>query len=249
MLGIFEVAPKNGYARTLPANAQLAADDLLTDLKLFKGWNQPDVAIILSGEQHGYLQPCGCTYPQFGGLTRRYNLIQALRHRGWPVVAADLGDINQKTGPQTLLKYTYSMRALDIMTYTAVNVGEFEATMPLTNALANYALNNSSPRVVNANLLDRQPGGQFDGTVFDWALADKQAGPKVGIFGLTGGSVEKKVLAKDSTVHFSNNSAQIVLDCLRELKKNKAELTVLLYQGNISEAAACARVLRHSGQE
>jgi len=248
VLGIFEVGYRDGYARTHPVTAQPAAGDLLTDLRLFKGWDHPDVVLVLSGEQHGYLQPCGCTYPQYGGLTRRYNLFQALRQRGWPLVAADLGDINQKTGPQAILKYTYAMKALDAMGYAAVNVGEHECSMPLTEALAHYALNNSSPRVVNANLLNRQPGGLFNGTVFDWTLADKQAGPKVGIFGLTGYSVEQKVQGKDPTVKFANNAPQIVLDCLRELKKNKAELIVLLYQGNATEAAACARYCADAGK-
>ena len=31
------------------------------------------VALLLSGESHGYLQPCGCSEPQKGGLARRYN--------------------------------------------------------------------------------------------------------------------------------------------------------------------------------
>src|SRR5208282_4425390 len=62
----------------------------------YRDWPKPDVAIVLSGELHGYLQPCGCSEPQKGGLARRYNLLQALtKDRGWPVVAADLGDLAQ----------------------------------------------------------------------------------------------------------------------------------------------------------
>jgi Cytochrome c554 and c-prime len=240
-LGIFEVGSRNGYALTRPLPGQSAGEDLLHELKLFPNWDRPDVVLILSGEQHGYLQPCGCTSPQYGGLTRRYNLFQALRKRGWPIVAADLGDVNQMSGPQAILKYTYAMKALDAMGYTAVNFGEYECSMPLTEALANFALNNPSPRVVNANLLNRQPGGPFNGTVFDWASTDKQPGPKVGIFGLTGPSVEQKVHDRDPNVSFANNAKDIVKNCLRELKKNKAELIVMLYQGNTREAAACAR--------
>ncbi len=29
--------------------------------KLFVGWEQPKVALVISGHQHGYVEPCGCT--------------------------------------------------------------------------------------------------------------------------------------------------------------------------------------------
>src|SRR5262249_55236313 len=42
---------------------------------LFRGWTKPDLVIVLSGQQHGYVLPCGCSDPQFGGLERRYNFL------------------------------------------------------------------------------------------------------------------------------------------------------------------------------
>src|SRR5882724_6944156 len=41
---------------------------------LFRDWpanRKPDVVLVLSGQEHGYLQPCGCSKPQLGGLVRR----------------------------------------------------------------------------------------------------------------------------------------------------------------------------------
>src|SRR6266852_368051 len=73
--------------------------------ELFRNGPKPDVAVVLSAQQYGYLQPCGCSEPQKGGLARRFNMIQGLRKRGWEVVAGDLGDIAQTSAPQTLLKY------------------------------------------------------------------------------------------------------------------------------------------------
>src|SRR5262245_31839701 len=80
---------------------------------LFSGWGSPELVLLLSGQQHGYVLPCGCSDPQYGGLERRYNFLQTLKGRGWPVVALDLGDIPQLQGPQHLpnvqglLKYVY----------------------------------------------------------------------------------------------------------------------------------------------
>src|SRR5262249_5591615 len=113
---------------------------------LFFGWDTPLFAVVLSAQQHGYLQPCGCSDPPSGGLERPSTSLQSLRlpkdkgGRGWPVVAYDLGDIAQTQAPaklantQALIKYRYAMHALRIMGYSAVSFGESEAALPLNDA-------------------------------------------------------------------------------------------------------------------
>src|SRR5262245_45802635 len=66
--------------------------------RYFRDWDKPDLVLVLTGSQHGYMLPCGCSRPQFGGLERRYNFVQALRERGWTVAAVDVGDISQRHG-------------------------------------------------------------------------------------------------------------------------------------------------------
>src|SRR5436309_236748 len=48
--------------------------------ELFQGWPEqpPEVAIVLSGQQHSYLKFCGCSQPQQGGFERRYNFLAKL---------------------------------------------------------------------------------------------------------------------------------------------------------------------------
>src|SRR5579871_1003337 len=128
---------------------------------LFRDWPKPDVAVVLSGQQFGYLQPCGCSEPQKGGLARRFNLFQNLRQRGWDVVAGDLGDIAQPGGSSTpleqaLLKYKYSMLALKEIKYSGVAIGANEMRLHLLTTLAEFALNERSPRVLAANLKDKE---------------------------------------------------------------------------------------------
>jgi hypothetical protein len=134
---------------------------------LFFKWPEPLFTVVLSAQEHGYLQPCGCSDPQYGGLERRYNFIQSLRlpkgqgGRGWPVVAYDLGDIAPKEGPaklanvQGLIKYRYSMTALKLMGYSAVSFGEYEAALPLSAAMDEYALNDPKPPVLSFNMTDK----------------------------------------------------------------------------------------------
>jgi hypothetical protein len=153
-----------GDGGATPSTSHGLAPDAETGT-LFHGWPKPDFVLVLSAQMHGYLLPCGCSDPQYGGLERRYNFIESLRkERGWPVVAYDLGDIPQKEGPaklanlQGLIKYHYSMDALRLMGYAAVSFGEYEAAQPLKDAIDEYALNSDQPAVLAANLLNKGGG-------------------------------------------------------------------------------------------
>src|SRR5262245_57565028 len=57
--------------------------------RLFDGWGAPAAAIVFSGEQHGYLEPCGCSVNQLGGLARRADLFRQIQERGWATTAFD----------------------------------------------------------------------------------------------------------------------------------------------------------------
>src|SRR5580692_7295436 len=61
--------------------------------KLFAKLNNPAAVLLVSGQQDGYLEPCGCSAEQFGGLLRRFDLIDKLRKQNWPVALVDLGSL------------------------------------------------------------------------------------------------------------------------------------------------------------
>ena len=203
---------------------------------VFADWGKPEVALLLSGQLHGYLQPCGCSEPQLGGLARRYSFLQSLKGRGWPIVTVDLGDLGQRSGPQAVLKYTKAMEALHLMGYTAIAAGKNEMDMPFIEALSNYALNNPSPRVLAANLLDAE--GQFQDMLRPWAVSETDTGVKVGVVALIGPSVSTKV--RDTTLRFAKDNGAVLKKSVRALADKKADLIVLLYQGSMKEGKACA---------
>ena len=224
---------------------------------MFVGWTKPDLAIIVSGQMYGYLQPCGCSYPQKGGLTRRYNFIQTLKDKGWPVTAVDLGDLAQSSGPQQRLKYVVAMNALRLMGYQAIGIGKNELLMPLIDALANYSIDNPEPRPLAVNLSKTEKGELFydlnvrQGEIF-------QAGRvKVGIVGAIGSITAEKVEAalppNQTDIKFLNNVG-ILPRALDGLGKRKVDACILLYQGEEKEgkpqadgsfggAIACAEFL------
>ena len=55
--------------------------------------NNPAALLIVSGQQDGYLEPCGCSAEQIGGLLRRFDFIERVRKQNWPVSLVDLGGL------------------------------------------------------------------------------------------------------------------------------------------------------------
>ena len=53
----------------------------------------PAAVLLISGEQDGYMEPCGCSEDQEGGLIRRYDLVERLHKRNWPTALFDLGSL------------------------------------------------------------------------------------------------------------------------------------------------------------
>jgi hypothetical protein len=224
--------------------------------RLFRDWGKPDFVLLLSAQQHGYLLPCGCSNPQIGGLERRYNFVQLLKQRGWPVVAVDLGDVPQKSGPvklpnvQGLIKYRYSMMALKEMGYLAVGIGEYEAGLPL-GQVEGVAINQPKPAVLAANLNQIESSPAFK------ALETETVGGvnvKVGITSVVGPTVAEKI--KDPSVKFlvgvpkgTPSTADVLRQQLKDMQAAKVDLPILLYHGVASprekdfkvEPIECAR--------
>jgi hypothetical protein len=138
--------------------------------KLFAGWPTPAGALLISGEQFGYLEPCGCTQGQLGGLKRRYDLVERLRgEQKWPLVLLDLGAlIKDPAGSrggfeQAKLKFDVALKALGLMKYDALalapedlKVGTDEAMMRYVNTLG------EKTKVLCANVL---PAAGFEATL------------------------------------------------------------------------------------
>lgn len=216
--------PSTTMAKPLPAS-------------LFQLWppgKKPDIVLILTGQQHSYLKFCGCTENQLGGFERRFNFMQKLRERGWPLVGVDLGDLAEhKNGvptEQTVLKYDAAIRSLAAMQYSALGVGELDFKLPLLNGLSNNVVQNvaSYPTLLCANLVDRDVN--FPGMMSSVTFAGGQNGvPKVGIGGVVGPAVDQRSAA--ANVKFSDQKSAIS-DILKAMDANKAEIRILLYQGD-----------------
>ena len=95
---------------------------------------------------------------------------------------------------------------------------------------------NPSPRVLAANLLDKN--GQFQDMVRPWETSGKENAGQVGVVALVGPSVSGKV--KDDSIKFVRDNGIVLKKAVGDLSAKKVALIVLLYQGTLKEAKACA---------
>jgi hypothetical protein len=212
-----------GRETITPSGTQIPAS-------LFRGWGKPDLVLLLSGQQHGYMLPCGCSNPQLGGLERRYNFLQLLKGLGWPVVALDLGDLAQKQGPvlqanvQGFLKYQYSLLSLQQMGYLGAGVGEYDAALGWERIATEWADQEPKPAMLLANYV---PLRALHG--FKLRAVDTNSEIKVGVTNIIGPRVAKTIkLPPNVTI---TDVKQAMSERSRAMRDSKMDLPILLYHG------------------
>jgi hypothetical protein len=198
----------------------------------FAGWGQPDLVLVVSGQMHGFMDPCGCSDPQYGGLIRRQTLIDSLKAKGWDVIGIDLGELPAESGLQRQreLKLAYTMKALDLMGYRAVGLGKHEMKMPLIDALAQHSINDANPRPLASTLAgtERKKELYYEVNVRPYEIVGGDKLPKIGVLSLTGPGLED-LLKADKDLKFQNNKTVVLPKIHNAFIKEKVELAFLLH--------------------
>ncbi len=236
---------------------------LVGGMPLYATWpkdKKPDAVLVLSGQTFGYLQPCGCSRPQIGGLERRAMLIDSLKAKGWPVVGIDLGDIHpEKTmlARQGQLKYAATMHALREMGYIAVGIGATELKHDLYKLIAEYSLQKEQrPFLLAANIVGVADGKVISRTEYfpsptgnhraliEAIEVEKVGEVTVGVAGVVGKALQEENLKHkwDVSIDFPNAKAALE-STVAALAKHpaKPQLNVLIFQGPSADAAKIAR--------
>ncbi len=123
---------------------------------LIKDWEKPIFALFVSGRQHGYIEPCGCTGldRQKGGLMRRHTVQQLLKNRGWDLISIDAGNQIKRFGqqPGIKLRHTYDVLC-NVMKYDVIGFGVDDLKTPTIDLLQTIAnVVDSSNPFVSANV-------------------------------------------------------------------------------------------------
>lgn len=104
----------------------------------FRSWEIPDVTLFVTGQQHGYIEPCGCTGldRQKGGLARRFTFMRELREQGWTLLPVDAGNQVRRFGRQAEVKLQQTVKALKSMDYQAIGFGPDDIRLGVGELLA-----------------------------------------------------------------------------------------------------------------
>ncbi len=127
----------------------------------YNSWEKPAVALFLTGQQHGYIEPCGCTGldKQKGGMARRFTFMKQLRDKGWDLLPLDGGNQVRRFGRQSEIKLQQTARALHEMDYYSVGFGPDDLRLGVGELLS-VAAGESEEEMIfvssNVVLVDRE---------------------------------------------------------------------------------------------
>jgi hypothetical protein len=204
-------------------------------------WATPSAAILLSGEQNGSIEPCGCSLVQLGGMSRRMDLHKLLADRGWPVLGFDLGGtLNAKraTRAQSKLKFETTLAGLKEMKYGALALGRQELSLGLD--LVSYHNPDELPFLsANASIYPPELNLPLKSRVFEIG------GVKIGVTAVIGDQLREEITPKvpipaDQRVGGEIDigpAAEAVSALMPALEAEKCDLLILLSHGTPEEAA------------
>ena len=208
---------------------------------LFAGWDQPAAVLLLTGEQHGYFEPCGCTLGQSGGMSRRANLVKQIEKRGWPVAGLDVGGTLRRARKQDQIKFDTIMEALKELHYEGVAVGVEELRLTADYLISKQGdpsdLSGPVPLAANVVLFDAPDiGTPKPFKVFSVGNI------KVGVTAVLGLSHKPEVAPEGVTTNVTvKDPAEVLPGIVKELQAAQPQLMVLLSHGSLAEAEALAK--------
>jgi hypothetical protein len=214
---------------------------------MLDGWAKPALAIVFSGEQHGYMEPCGCSITQSGGLSRRADCFRQIAAKGWPLTALDLGGLVRKDNEQNKLKFQVMLAALNELGYKAMGLGTEELQLEhltpgfLLSQGASLAADGKSLSFLNANV----EFSLFKDAGATPAMPTKivtVAGHKIGVTAIFGKGLTSILFgnAPDPQIAVKDPEAMLPAAIAR-LKQEQAEFLVLLAHADRDESIALAK--------
>jgi hypothetical protein len=224
-----------GDAPSAPATDSNNAQPLTDQEPLFVGWSQPKLALVFTGQQHGYLEPCGCSglENQKGGLVRRNALLRQLAAQGWPVVPIDAGNQVQRFGRQSEIKFSITVDGLRKMGYQAIAFGPDDLRLPGPELVVVVAPSGDTPSpfvCANVTVLDPSYTSPF--------LVIEKAGKKIGVTSVLGARNQKQVNNDDITLRGAEEGLNEVWP---KLQRARCDLYVLIAHASMEESIALAQ--------
>jgi hypothetical protein len=142
------------------------------------------LTILFTGDARGEIENCRCPKDDFGGLERRANYINEVRKDMGEILLLDAGDVLPLFNPEfTRQAITYnafiSLKAMDMMGYDAMNVGESDLILG-ENFLQKKSQNLKFP-LISSNIAYKSKDELF---FKPYAVKTMKNGIRVGIIGV-----------------------------------------------------------------
>jgi hypothetical protein len=194
-----------------------------------EGWEKPAALFAVTGQMHGYLEPCGCSDPQYGGVSRRAALLQQLRDRGWDPISLDLGGTLKRSRQQSQFKFQTLLTALRDMKYQALTMGEEELRLGGGWLLSQHVTDADDPAgilgFVSANVV------LFDspdiGTPIPFKVIESD-GKRIGITSVIDPAIAKQIGGLADNGITVSDAGEALTKVKASLLEEKADLLILL---------------------
>ena len=218
--------------------AEIAAGEQVDGPEDHLKWPAPQLAIVLTGNQHGYIEPCGCTglENQKGGLARRMTFIKQLSEMGWEVLPVDAGNQVRRFGRQAEIKFQTTAGGLEEIGYRAVGFGPDDLRLGVGELVAAVAAADDPQDGLfvssNVTLIDPSLTAQFK--VID------QGGRKVGVTSALDPASLKAEAGGEIEV---GAVADSIKTSLASMNDAGADFRILLFYGEEEAAAEAVRTV------
>jgi hypothetical protein len=212
-------------------------DPIKENGRFFVGWTKPQLALVFTGNQDGYFEPCGCAGKERmkGGLSRRHTMVEQLRDQGWPVVVMDLGGLIKGFGKQTEVKFQITVDALRRIKYDVIHLGRNDLRLPAPLLLSVIApTTGERSEFVSANV------ALFDFDSDQWTnrfRVIEAGGKRVGVTAILGKSYQDEIHNPDLAFI---DPAEALAKIVPQMKE-QADILVLLAYAPRDEAFALVK--------
>jgi len=200
-------------------------------------FGNPAAVLIVSGQQEGYMEPCGCSAEQIGGLIRRYDFVERLHSQNWPTALIELGTlIKDPAGAlggfeQAKIKFDYSLKALTLLDYDAVALSASDLKVGVGEALGLFDNNLEGRRtkIVVANVKPEK----INEKMFQTSIVVTAGPVKLGITAVIDPESLQKLADPDKDVLLPSikRPDEVLPGVLAELDP-KSDYQVLMVQGS-----------------
>ena len=220
-----------------PAAENPAAEDPAAEIPTaeydpdqWRKWPAPDVTLVVTGQQNGYIEPCGCTGldRQKGGVARRFTFMEQLRERGWSLLPIDAGNQVRRFGRQAEVKLQQSVKAMQLMDYQAIGFGPDDLRLGVGELLAVAAGDSPDDTMfASANVV------LIDPSLMPKYKIVEVNGVKVGITSILDPAALESQLSDDITLAPKERSA---MEAVTLMKDAAADFRVLMFFGKEEDA-------------